>query len=228
MAPQPKLEIACFNTQSALIAQANGANRIELCDGFEVGGTTPSSEMIRKVKAETTIPVYVMIRPRGGGFVYSDEEFRQMKSAVTELKKENVDGFVFGILSEDQTVNLQQNQELVWLASPLPCTFHRAFDEVTDAFSSLEAVIGCGFTTILTSGQAPNVMGGAERLGELAVRAGNRIAIMPGGGLRSSNIAQIQLQTGADWFHSSAITQGGQTANAAEVVALRSNLNALP
>ena len=133
-----QLEIACFNLNSALIAQDNDVNRIELCDGFEVGGTTPNIETTSKARAALKMDLFVMIRPRGGNFVYSNEEFNQMKSEIQELKKLKIDGFVFGILNENATINILQNSDLVKLAAPLPCTFHRAFDEVTDAFQSLE------------------------------------------------------------------------------------------
>jgi copper homeostasis protein len=219
-----QLEIACFNLDSALIAQENGVDRIELCDGFEVGGTTPKIETTKLVRAASKVTLYVMIRPRGGNFVYSDEEFTEMKFAIQEFKKLKVDGFVFGILHPDKSINTIQNSELVQLAAPFPCTFHRAFDEVSDAFHSLEEIINCGFQTILTSGQSPNVMDGADRLAELVSKANNRIKVMPGGGLRSSNIEVIQQKTKANWFHSSAITDGSQTSNPEEISALKSNL----
>lgn len=220
----PKIEIACFNLDSALIAAKNGANRIELCDGFEVGGTTPSIEATRLVRASSTIDLFVMIRPRGGNFVYTDDEFQQMKNEILVFKKLNVDGFVFGILNEDNKIHTSQNAELVALASPFPCTFHRAFDEVTDAFQSLEEIITCGFQTILTSGQSKNVVDGVARLAELVSKANNRIDIMPGGGLRSTNIRFIQENTKTNWFHSSAITEGNEMANPIEIAALHANL----
>lgn len=219
-----KLEIACFNLESALISQQNGADRIELCDGISVGGTTPNAEMVSWAKAILTIDLYVMIRPRGGNFVYSDAEFQQMKSEIQVLKKLNVDGFVFGILNEDKTINIDQNAELVNLAKPFPCTFHRAFDEAADLSQSLEDVIQCGFQTILTSGQKPNVVEGVNQLAALAEKANGRITIMPGGGLRSSNISEIRNKTKAGFYHSSAITDGTETAVASEVMALKSNL----
>lgn len=219
-----QLEIACFNPDSALLAQKSGASRIELCAGFEFGGTTPSIAVTVLVREFTTADLFVMIRPRGGNFVYTDEEFHQMKNEIQEFKRFKVDGFVFGILNEDKSINTIQNSELVALAEPFPCTFHRAFDEVADAFVSLEAVITCGFQTILTSGQAANVVDGVERLAELVANANNRISIMPGGGLRSTNIESIQQQTKANWFHSSAITDRSQTANPIEIDAMYSNL----
>jgi copper homeostasis protein len=219
-----QLEIACFNLNSALIAQENGADRVELCDGFEVGGTTPNFEIVKQARENLTIDLYVMIRPRGGNFVYTDEEFQQMQSDILALKALKVDGFVFGILKENNAVNLEQNKILVDLAKPLPCTFHRAFDEVGNAFEALEQVISCGFKTILTSGQAQNVTEGMNRLTELVAKANDRIIIMPGGGLRSSNIGLIQENTKAVFYHSSAITDGSHTASADEIIALKSKL----
>lgn len=219
-----QLEIACFHPASAIIAQENGADRIELCAGFEVGGTTPSVEATLKTRELVTIDLYVMIRPRGGNFTYTDEEFGQMKKEIVELKKINVNGFVFGILKEDSTINIKQNAELVQLAKPFPCTFHKAFDEVTDAFQALEEIIECGFTTLLTSGQSHTVTEGMNRIAGLVTKADNRIIIMPGGGLRSDIIASIQKNTKAVFFHSSAITDGSQLPNPNEVEALKSYL----
>ncbi len=219
-----QLEIACFNLASALIAQENDADRIELCDGFEVGGTTPSMETVFKIKEFLSIDLYVMIRPRGGNFVYTDDEFLQMKTNILEFKKLQVNGFVFGILNSDNFINVSQNTELVALAKPFPCTFHRAFDEVSNPFLSLEEIITCGFQTILTSGQSQNVVGGVNQLAALVKKANTRIEIMPGGGLRSTNVRFIQEETKAKWFHSSAITNGNEEAHAIEVKALKSKL----
>lgn len=223
MSSNAKLEIACFNLESALIAQENGADRVELCAGIEVGGTTPNFEIVKQAREKLSIDLYVMIRPRGGGFVYTEEEFQQMQTDITALKELNVDGFVFGILKEDNKINGEQNKILVDLAKPLPCTFHRAFDEVINPFQALEQLIDCGFKTILTSGQAQNVSQGMNRITELVFKANNRIIIMPGGGLRSSNIETIQQETKAIFYHSSAITDGSETTNAIEIRTLKSN-----
>ena len=224
MVQNAQLEIACFNLESALIAQENGADRVELCAGIEVGGTTPNFEIVKQAREKFSIDLYVMIRPRGGNFVYSDEEFQLMQADIVALKQLNVDGFVFGILKEDQTINYEQNKLLVDLAKPLPCTFHRAFDEVINPFQALEQLIDCGFKTILTSGQAQNVMEGINRLTELVTKANNRITIMPGGGLRSTNIETMQQNTKAIFYHSSAITDGSEMASATEVQALKTKL----
>jgi copper homeostasis protein len=220
-----QLEIACFNLESAVIAQENGADRVELCAEMEVGGTTPDFEITKQVRELITIDLNVMIRPRGGNFVYSEAEFQQMKNEILQFKEIGVNGFVFGILTENNSIHTTQNTELVTLAKPFPCTFHRAFDEVEDPFQSLEDVITCGFQTILTSGQKPNVLEGVNRLAELVSKANNRIVIMPGGGLRSTNIEFLQEKTGATFYHSSAITDGSETANPEEVNQLKSKLN---
>ncbi|UOU98047.1 copper homeostasis protein CutC [Chryseobacterium daecheongense] len=217
-----KIEIACFNPESAMIAFENGADRIELCDGLSEGGTTPDIDTARTLREKINIPIFVMIRPRGGDFTYSDAEFEQMKDELSQLKALQVDGFVFGILDENDEVNIEQNKALVELANPLSCAFHRAFDRAKDLEISLEKVIDCGFKTILTSGQKPNVSEGKENLKKLVELSNGRIEILVGGGLRSTNIEEIREFTKAGYFHSSAITDGGAFANPAEVVALKS------
>lgn len=202
------LEIACFNKESALIAANAGADRIEFCAGFEVGGTTPSLHDFIELKKEISIPIFVMIRTRGGDFLYNDEEFQQMKEQLLEFKKVGADGFVFGILDENLEVNCLQNKGLVELADGIPCTFHRAFDRVKDYQKSLEDVINCGFRTILTSGTKSNVSEGKEILKTLVDISDERIDILCGGGLRSTNISEIKNFTRAKNFHSSGIVNG--------------------
>lgn len=219
-----KIEIACFNLESALIAQKYGADRIELCADMLVGGTTPTIETIQQARKNLSIDLYVMIRPRGGNFVYSETEFEQMKSEIETIKKLGVNGFVFGILMDDRTINVEQNKDLVELVKPFPCTFHRAFDAVSNCEKALEDVISCGFSTILTSGTFPNVMEGKEVLKQLVIQAKNRIEIMPGGGLRSTNISELNEMVNANWYHSSAITDGSEIANPVEIVQLKNKL----
>lgn len=219
-----KLEIACFNLDSALIAQKAGADRIELCADISVGGITPNLQIIQQTRQQLTVDLFVMIRPSGGNFVYSNAEFEQMKSEIQTIKKLGVNGFVFGILKEDKTINIEQNLALVELAKPFPCSFHRAFDEVLDYEQSLEDVISCGFSTILTSGTFSNVMEGKEVLKQLVKQANNRIEIMPGGGLRSTNISDLDEIVNANWYHSSAIIDGSEIANPEEIVQLKNIL----
>jgi len=224
MSQNKKIEIACFNLESALIAKKAGADRVELCADMLVGGTTPTIERIKQAREHLNIDLYVMIRSRGGNFVYSEAEFKQMKSEIETIKKLGVNGFVFGILKDDNTINIEQNKVLVELAKPFPCTFHRAFDEVSDYNQALEDVISCGFSTILTSGTFPNVMEGKEVLKRLVNQANNRIEIMPGGGLRSANISALDEMVNANWYHSSAITDGSEIASSEEIIQLKNKL----
>lgn len=214
------LEIACFNPESALFAEKAGATRIEFCTEMKEGGTTPNINDFIWLKKELSIPIHVMIRPRGGNFVYSDREIEWMKMNIIEFKNKGADAFVFGILDENNEVNIKQNKLLVELAKPIPCTFHRAFDRVKNHQKSLEEVIDCGFKAILTSGTKPDVVEGKEILKDLITQAKIRIDILCGGGLRSSNVAEIKNFTGATSFHSSAITDGSETANENEILKL--------
>lgn len=219
-----QLEIACFNYQSAVIAEESGADRIELCENMQLGGTTPNAVLAVRVREKLSIKMHVIIRPRGGDFIYTDEEFVEMKQDIKHLKKLSVDGFVFGILNPDGSVNKKQNQELVNLASPLSCTFHRAFDHVNSIEQALEDVVDCGFKTILTSGHATSVEEGIDDLEMIQKLAKDRIEIMPGGGLRSSNIKLLQEKLEPTFYHSSAITDNSETANPEEIKELRNFL----
>lgn len=219
-----KLEIACFNPESTVIAQQGGADRVELCDTIQEGGTTPAYTITEQTRTALAIDLFVMIRPRGGNFVYSETELEQMRSDIRQFKKMGVNGFVFGVLTDNNAIDIAINTELVTLASPFPCTFHRAFDEVPDVSRALEEVIECGFQTVLTSGGAKNVTEGSNTLSGLVARAANRIVIMPGGGLRSTNIRSLMETTKAAYYHSSAITDATAVASIDEVVALKKNL----
>ncbi|MEO7975701.1 copper homeostasis protein CutC [Flavobacterium sp.] len=219
-----QLEIACFNYESAFIAQDNGADRIELCENMNIGGTTPNYVLALRVREKILIKMHVIIRPRGGNFIYTDEEIIEMKQDIKQLKKLGVDGFVFGILNEDGSVNKIRNKELVNLAQPLSCTFHRAFDVVKNMQQSLEDIIDCGFKTILTSGQEINVEKGIFNLVKIQKLANNRIEIMPGGGLRSSNIKLLQDKLEPTFYHSSAITDDTDTANPEEIKEIKNFL----
>lgn len=213
-----KLEIACFNVESAVIAQESGAHRVELCVARELGGITPSEQEVIQARKLLHIDLNVMIRPRGGNFVYDDTEFEQMCAAVLSFKALGLDGFVFGILQADHRIDIARNKKLVELAFPTPCTYHRAFDHADNREQALEDVIACGFSTILTSGGEESALLGKSNLKQLVAKAGNRITIMPGGGVRSSNIQELVLETNATYFHSSAITkETGNCAEAAEI-----------
>lgn len=198
------LEIACFNPESAIDASEAGADRIELCDNQDVGGSTPPPQWLADVKARVNIPVFVMIRPRKGGFIHTDPEVQQMVADIDRLKS-HVDGFVFGILDQDRRIDVEKTTMLVRKAHPLPCTFHRAFDEASEPFEALEAAIASGCHAILTSGGAATANDGTEILQKLVEKARGRIDIIPGGGLRLENLSHIRKATGACTFHSSAL-----------------------
>ena len=219
------LEIACFNKESAVIAAKAGADRIEFCADFHLGGTTPDLEDFKKLKKEIDVPIYVMIRPRGGDFFYSDEGFSLMKHQLQNFYNAGADGFVFGILDQNDEVNEEQCKELIQFAKGKPCTFHRAFDRTSDAEDSLQTVIDLGFKTILTSGLDSNVDYGKRELKNLVIKAENQITIMPGGGLRSTNIQEIDTYTNATYFHSSAMIDDSGIANLNEINRLKSLIN---
>ncbi len=200
------LEVIAFNIESCHIAQRAGADRIELCDNPGEGGTTPSFGFIKAARAAVNIQLFPIIRPRGGDFLYSDEEFEIMKDDVLLCKQLGCDGVVIGLLKADGTVDKERTAALVQLAYPMSVTFHRAFDRTANPFEAMEDIIACGCERILTSGQRPTVTEGAHMLKQLVDKAEDRIIIMPGSGVRSGNIEGLKSQTGAMEFHSSART----------------------
>jgi copper homeostasis protein len=198
-----KYEIACFDFESAMLAQKSGADRIELCSDQPEGGVTPSYGLIDLARKNLHIELNVIIRPRGGNFIYTDSELSIMENDILICKELGVNGVVFGILNGDNTIDKNANKELVQIASPLPATFHRAFDETPDAMKALEDVIECGFARVLTSGQKKTAPEGAVLISELIAAAGDRIIIMPGGGVRKENISELIKITKATEYHSS-------------------------
>ncbi|GAB3246739.1 copper homeostasis protein CutC [Larkinella harenae] len=185
------VEICAFSLESCRIAQANGANRIELCGGAAEGGTTPSYGLIQLARQELTIALYVMIRPRGGDFLYNETELAVMRQDIEAAKQIGADGIVFGLLNPDGTVDEAKTAELVQLAHPLPVTFHRAFDMTRDPLEALEAVIRTGAKRILTSGQQASAETGLSLLKQLAEQAGERIEIMAGAGVTPANATKL-------------------------------------
>lgn len=198
------LEIAVFNIESAMRAAAAGADRLELCENPGEGGTTPSYGTLKRVKNKLKIPVFPIIRPRGGDFLYTHEEFEVMKLDILLCKEMGFEGVVIGLLLLDGNIDVTRTRQLVELAYPLDVTFHRAFDRCVDPIKGLEDVIETGCTRILTSGQVPNALDGKELIKKLVEQAGDRIIIMPGSGVRSENIAALATATGARELHSSA------------------------
>ena len=200
------LEICCFNLQSAIIAQRAGAHRVELCADAAVGGTTQSLGVIKKAREKLQIQLYPIIRPRGGDFFFTEEELEIMMNDVLLCKQIGCDGVVIGMLKQDGTIDKKSCGQLVQLAYPLGVTFHRAFDRVADPQEALEDIIEIGCERILTSGQQPTAMEGAELIAQLIQQADDRIIIMPGSGIRSANITELAQKTKAEEFHSSART----------------------
>jgi len=199
-----KLEIIGFNIESCLAAQEAGADRIELCGSPGEGGTTPSYGLVQSAREKLEIDLYVMIRPRGGDFLYTDDEFEMMMKEVEFCKRLGCDGIVTGILTTNGKVDIPRCRQLIDLAYPLEATFHRAFDRVADPFEALENIIQLGFERILTSGLKPKAIESLRLLEELINKADGRIIIMPGSGVTSQNIISIAETTGAKEFHSSA------------------------
>lgn len=197
------IEVVVYNLESALKAQEGGADRIELCDNPADGGTTPSYGIIESIRANLSIDVFTMIRPRGGDFLYSNYEFHAMKRDIAQCQKLSVDGVVFGILDADGTIDKKRCQELIAKARPLKVTCHRAFDMTRDPFEALEDCIEVGFDRILTSGCEAKAQEGVGLIAELVKRAAGRITIMPGSGVNEENIEEL-VTTGAQEFHFSA------------------------
>jgi copper homeostasis protein len=198
------LEISCFNLPSALIAQAAGAGRIELCASPSEGGTTPSFGAIKLAREKLHIPLYPILRSRGGDFLASDEEFDLMRNDLTLCRQLNCDGVVAGLLLPDGRVDKTRMSRLVAEAYPLGVTFHRAFDQAINPFAALEDIIACGCERLLSSGQHHTAVEGAALLNALIREAAGRIEIMPGSGVRAANIGELAEKTGAEEFHSSA------------------------
>jgi copper homeostasis protein len=196
------LEISVETLDAALAAQRGDADRIELCSDLAQEGLTPGTELMRVVRDQVDLPIFTMIRPRGGDFVYSDAEFAAMKSGIASAGKLGMDGVVLGILKEDRHVDIERTRQLVELARPLPVTFHRAFDVSADVRTSLEDVIATGATRILTSGGAPTAPEGLASLAELVAAAGDRIIIVPGSGINASNALGVAQESRACEFHS--------------------------
>lgn len=201
-----KLEICCYNLDSALIASDAGADRVELCADPAAGGTTPGIGLIRTVRKKISIELYPIIRIRGGDFLFSEEELDVMLHEVYACKAAGCDGVVIGMLLPDGRIDKINASRLVEKAYPMEVCFHRAFDWTRNPFEALEDIIEIGCERILTSGQQPKAIMGAALIKDLILRADGRIQIMPGSGIRADNISDLKNETGATQFHSSART----------------------
>lgn len=198
------LEIVVYNIESALRAQEGKADRIELCDNPAEGGTTPSYGTIETVRQNLNIDVFVMIRPRGGDFHYSNYEFHSMKRDIDQCQKLSADGVVLGILTADGRIDKKRCRELIDRARPLKVTCHRAFDMARDPLEALEDCIEVGFDRILTAGQQAQAVKGVDLIAQLIKKANGRIAIMPGSGVNETTVEEIVKKTGTKEIHFSA------------------------
>ena len=196
-------ELCADSLEAAKTAQAGGADRLELCEDLAISGVTPSNPLLAATLEAVSIPVHVLIRPRGGDFVYSDAEFSLMRSQIEDAKAAGAAGVAVGVLLPNGGVDVERTRELVELARPLNVTFHRAFDEAANLEEALEDVIRTGADCLLTSGGAANVLEGAEQIGRLQAQAGDRLELMAGGGLKLNNLSEVVRRSKLTCLHGS-------------------------
>jgi copper homeostasis protein len=194
------IEIATFRFSDYKSAVEGGTDRVELCANLAEGGTTPSYAHIKKCRETFDIALFPIIRPRGGDFLYTKDEFEIMKNDIKLCKELGCEGIVIGLLNMDGTIDMTRTSELIELAYPLEVTFHRAFDRCKDPFAALEELIEIGCQRILTSGQKPTVSEGVDLIAELNKKADDRIIILPGSGVRKDNIKMLAEKTGCIEF----------------------------
>ena len=195
------VEAAVETLQGALAAERGGANRIELCANLSEGGTTPNEGLIATVTERTHLPVFVLIRQRTGGFVYSDNEIDSMSRDIETAKSMGIAGIVTGALTADALVDVDHTRILLNAAAELPVTFHRAFDFAVNLPHALEQLIDLGVARVLTSGGRDTALGGADTIAALVDQARDRIAVMAGGGIRENNVREVISRTGVREVH---------------------------
>jgi copper homeostasis protein len=200
-------EICIDSVEGAVAAGEAGADRVELCANLLEGGTTPSLGLMEITIARAKLPVQVMIRPRGGDFLYSDIEVETMLRDIAAAKAARAGGVVFGCLTADGQIDGTLTQRLIAAARPLSVTFHRAFDVARDPVEALRALIGLGVDRLLTSGQEPNALEGAPLIRRLIELAAGRLIIMPGGGITARNVGRVLQETGASEIHFAALSE---------------------
>jgi copper homeostasis protein len=201
-------EICVDSVGGVRAAKAAGADRVELCADLLEGGITPSRGMVREARKVEGIKLHVIIRPRGGDFLFDDDEFSIMQADIETARAEGADGVVIGMLTPDARVDVPRTKELIAQARPLSVTFHRAFDMTTDPFEALETLVGLGVNRILTSGQEATVLEGLPLIVELIERAKDRIVIMPGAGITARNVDRIVATAKPKEIHFAALEPG--------------------
>ncbi|MCB0629865.1 MAG: copper homeostasis protein CutC [Saprospiraceae bacterium] len=207
------LEICCDHLHSALAAQAGGADRIELCSALATDGLTPSAGLLKQLKEQLSIPIFVLIRPRPGNFVYSQSEVAVMIADIEQARSLGANGIVSGALTENNEIDLPATRSLIAAAGPLPFTFHKAFDLTPDPVQALDQLIDLGAARVLTSGQADSAVAGKSMLQQLADRAGEQLRILCAGGIRDHNIALLLNLEGIHEFHSAALNRHSDDAS---------------
>ena len=200
-----RFEICVDSVAGVIAARDAGAHRVELCASLIEGGTTPSLGMIRRARQVEGIGLHVIIRPRGGDFLYSPEEIEVMEADIDAARAAGADGIVFGMLNADGTIDVELTRRLVARSRPAAVTFHRAFDMTPDPFAALETLIGLGVERVLTTGQEATVLEGAETVAALVEAAGDRIIILSGGGMTPRTASRIVAMTGIREIHTAAL-----------------------
>ena len=198
------LEIIANSADDCAVIERHGGERIELCAALALGGLTPSAGLVTAARAATQLPIMMMLRPREGGFCYTNEEFATLLGDLTYGVAQDVDGFVFGCLNEDGTVDKDRTRQVVELAGGRHTVFHRAFDVTPDPLVALETLIDLGVTRVLTSGQQPTAIEGSGLIRTLIESAAGRIEILPGSGVKPHNVTPLLQRTGATQVHASA------------------------
>ena len=201
------VEAAVENLDEAAAAVRAGVDRLELCADLSVGGTTPDAELLASVVERVRIPVFVMIRPRGGDFVYSAPEFQTMLRDIERVRAAEPDGLVTGALDRNSRIDTGQMRKLLDAAAGLPVTFHRAFDSIAEQSAALEELIDLGVARVLTSGGDPTALDGVERLAALIEQAAERITILAGGKIRDHNVREIIARTGVREVHARFVSE---------------------
>jgi len=195
------LEISVGSVEAAMAAERGGADRIELCREQNVGGLTPSTEVMTEARKRLRIPIYAMIRPRAGDFVYSTEEFAAMREEILLAQRLEMDGVVLGILTKERRVDVARTRELVEMAEKMEVTFHRAIDETTDLLAALEQIVETGAERILTSGGKRTALEGAETIAKMVARERGRVVILPGAGIHAGNVRGLAQTVRASEYH---------------------------
>lgn len=196
----------CIDSEAGLVrALAGGAGRLEVCARLDLGGTTPSRELLEQAITRAVVPCFAMVRPRGGDFVYAAAESEALEHDLARVRRSGAHGVVFGALTPQHEIDRDLTAHLVELAHPLPVTFHRAFDETRDLEAALETLVELGVERVLTSGGAAGAFAGRDRLRALVEQARGRIAILAGGGIRAHNAAAIVAASGVRELHSSTV-----------------------